>query len=110
MRLDVVLTVVGSKVADKAESEPGSRVTWADVPVLDVSTPIWAVIEPVVRAGVGLVIPVISKIIIATKVSEVIAAEMVTVLAIVFMVVVMEEINAWSTNTYVQISDPLKVN
>ena len=39
--------------------------TCADVPVLDVSIPICAVIELVVRAGVGLVIPDIYKITIA---------------------------------------------
>ena len=51
--LEVVLTVVGSKVIDKDYREAGSSVTCAAFPVTDESTPILPIKELETKAGIG---------------------------------------------------------
>ena len=108
-KLDVVLTVLGSNEKVNELRTLGCRATVADVPVADVSTPIEAEKEAVVRAGDGFVMPDIYKITVWINEFEVIAWDMVIVLVPISTVVVTGATILLSMITYVHCYAPLKV-
>ena len=68
--LDVVLTVVGSKLMLRLWNAPGLRAIDPEESEAETSMPMVAVKEPVTRAGEGFLIPPMSIITLSIKIGE----------------------------------------